>query len=164
MSIWKFSKNISVRGLILSPDSAKICLIRREKRGQLYYVAPGGGLEKNEDPIIGLHREVLEETGLEIAGPQKRGVIEFEGTMQVYFSARALGTRISPCGEESSLLWQKDNGLFHPEWVSFQDLEKLPFVSPLVQKAMIDFPRNGWPKLEFKELEKQRSTKSLKVS
>lgn len=164
MSIWNFSKNISVRGLILSPDGKQLCLIRREKRGQLYYVAPGGGLGKNEDHVIGLHREVLEETGLEICGAEKRGVIEFEGKLQVYYSARALGTRISPSGEESSLVWQKDHGLFHPEWISFHDLEQLPFVSPVVLKALIDYPIKGWPRVEFKELEKQRSTKTLKAS
>lgn len=166
MSIWKFTKTSSVRGLVLSPDGQRLCLIRREKRGQLYYVAPGGGLEKNEDPVAGLRREVTEETGLDLdeGGIERRGVIEFDGTLQIYYSARARGERLAPSGPEASLLWQKDHGLFHPEWISFADLAKIPFVSPVVHQLLINFPKVGWPDHEFHVREKERATRKLKVS
>lgn len=166
MSIWKFAKSTSVRGLILNEDETHLCLIRREKRGFLYYVAPGGGLEKGEDPIYGLRREVREETGLELeaGGIERRGVIEFEGTKQVYYSARTRGQLIAPSGQEASLLWQKDNGLFHPEWIAFADLKDLPFVSPVVLQLLVDYPHKGWPAAEFQVREKERATRKLKVS
>lgn len=166
MSIWKFTKSTSVRGLILNADETHICLIRREKRGQLYYVAPGGGLEKGEDPIVGLRREVQEETGLtlEAGGIARLGAIEFEGTQQVYYSARTQGQLIAPSGQEASLLWQKDNGLFHPEWIAFSALKDLPFVSPVVLKLLVAYPEQGWPHAEFHVREKERATRKLKVS
>lgn len=166
MSIWKFSKSTSVRALILNAEETHVCLIRREKRGQLYYVAPGGGLEKNEDPIAGLRREVQEETGLQLeaGGIQRLGAIEFEGTEQVYFAARTRGQLMNPSGQEASLVWQKDNGLFHPEWISFQAMKDLPFVSPVVLKLLVDYPVQGWPQTEFRVREKERATRKLKVS
>lgn len=164
MAIWNFLKAVSVRGLVLSPDGQSVCLIRREKRGVLYYVAPGGGLEKNEQLIPGLRREVLEETGLTIDSVERRGVIEFESTQQVYFSAVAQSTALHPTGQESSLVWQKDNGLFHPEWISFKNLAELPFVSPLVLNLLKAYPQTGWPPTEFQQLEKTRATRPLKVS
>lgn len=164
MSIWKFPKSTAVRGLILSPGKDAFCLIRREKRGHLYYVAPGGGLEKGEDPLQGLHREIKEETGLEVTDVERRGAIEFEGKLQIYYSAQAKTRFIQPQGEESSLLWQKDNGLFHPEWIPFSGLVDLPFVSPLVLRILREFADKGWPTNEFKDLEKSRSTRKLKVS
>jgi 8-oxo-dGTP diphosphatase len=53
---------ISVKA-IAKNDEGKILLIR-EKDGS--WELPGGGLEHGEDPIIGLQREVSEETGFTV--------------------------------------------------------------------------------------------------
>ncbi len=54
---------ISVKG-IARDDKGRI-LLAREDNGMWEML--GGGLEHGEDPIAGLRREVLEETGLEIS-------------------------------------------------------------------------------------------------
>lgn len=163
MSIWNSSPHYSVRGLILSPDEKSICLIRREKKNQLYYVAPGGGLEKGEAIEVGLVREIHEETGLHIAEAVRLGAIQFEGRLQVYFAAKATSLFLRPQGEESSLLWQRENGLFHPEWIEIAKIESVPVVSVFIRDLIRDYPTRGWPQVEFKLTEKVRATQSFKV-
>lgn len=164
MPLWKTSPSFSVRGLILSPDEESICLIRREKKGQLYYVAPGGRLEKNETPEEGLLREVREETGLRIQSPIRRGIVQFDGKMQVYFSARAEARRIKAEGPESSLVWQKSNGLFHPEWIPLSQVAEIPMVSNYIRDLIVNYRTQGWPENEFKLIEKNRVTQKMRVS
>ena len=53
---------ISVKGLVI--DGAGRFLLTREDNGRWELL--GGGLNHNEDPIIGLKREINEETGLEV--------------------------------------------------------------------------------------------------
>ncbi len=55
---------ISVRGLIIYIES--VLLIKRRKKGQLYYVLPGGHLEDKEEYQEACIREVYEETGLRV--------------------------------------------------------------------------------------------------
>lgn len=164
MSIWKPAPSLSVRALLVSPDQSAICLIRREKKGRLYYVAPGGGLEKDESPITGLEREVREETGLSFSNPVRRGAVHFEGRSQIYFSATADNLRLHGTGIEHSLIWQKTNGLFHPEWILFEDLSKITFVSEAVKSLIVKVPLEGWPDKEFSFRETERTTTALKVS
>lgn len=47
-------------------DSEKILLLHRIKPSQDYFVLPGGSVEKNEDNISALKREIKEETNLEV--------------------------------------------------------------------------------------------------
>jgi len=164
MSIWKPAPSLSVRALLISPDQSSICLIRREKKGRLYYVAPGGGLEKGESPVDGLRREISEETGLRFVNPVRRGSVHFEGRSQIYFSAEATDSKLNGHGIEHSLIWQTTNGLFHPEWVSFADLPQITFISDAVKQLLIRVQQEGWPPKEFAFRETKRNTSPLKAS
>ena len=53
---------VSVKGLV--QDNSGRILLARENNGLWDLI--GGGLEHNEDPIDGLKREIMEETGLEV--------------------------------------------------------------------------------------------------
>lgn len=53
---------VSVKGLVVNEEGH--VLLALEDNG--LWDLPGGGLEHNEDPIVGLKREIHEETGLEV--------------------------------------------------------------------------------------------------
>ena len=53
---------VSVKALILNEE--KQFLLAKEENG--FWELLGGGLDFDEDPVVGLKREVFEETGLEI--------------------------------------------------------------------------------------------------
>lgn len=54
----------SSRGLVFN-DQNEIAVFHKQKKNE--YKLPGGGLEKNEDPVDAFYREVFEETGCEVS-------------------------------------------------------------------------------------------------
>ena len=54
---------VSVKGLVRDSDGR--ILLAKEDNGMWDLI--GGGLEHNEDPVDGLKREIMEETGLEVS-------------------------------------------------------------------------------------------------
>lgn len=58
---------VSVKGLVI--DESGRFLLAREANGRWELL--GGGLDHGEDPIQGLKREIIEETGLEVTSVSK---------------------------------------------------------------------------------------------
>lgn len=54
----------TARGIIIKDN--KILLIHRLKKGEEYFVLPGGGIEDDETPEVTVKREIYEETGLKV--------------------------------------------------------------------------------------------------
>lgn len=59
----------SIIAAIFNPENTKVLAIKR--RDVPVWVLPGGALELNEDPEEGIIREVMEETGLDVAIKRK---------------------------------------------------------------------------------------------
>ncbi len=53
---------VSIKGIVVDEDER--ILLSREDNGKWEML--GGGLDHDEDPIVGLRREITEETGLEV--------------------------------------------------------------------------------------------------
>ncbi|QIK40019.1 NUDIX domain-containing protein [Pontivivens nitratireducens] len=56
-------------------DGAWLLLARTTVRDQTLLL-PGGGIDKGEHPLAGLHREVIEETGWRVARPRRLGAYQ----------------------------------------------------------------------------------------
>ncbi len=61
-------RNGTVRGIIVKDNKIAVIKRIREKNGKTreYYVLPGGGVEQNETLEEAMHREAVEELGIEI--------------------------------------------------------------------------------------------------
>lgn len=74
---------LATLGYVLTPDGKKVLLIHRNRRhddahfGK--YNGLGGKLNREEDVIACLRREIREEAGLEIDAPKLRGTISWPG-------------------------------------------------------------------------------------
>jgi 8-oxo-dGTP diphosphatase len=78
-----FTPVLATLGYVLSPDSRQVLLIHRDRRpddphfGK--YNGLGGKLDRGEDVVAGLRREVREESGLECEDLVLRGTISWPG-------------------------------------------------------------------------------------
>ncbi len=59
-------KRNRVRATAIIIKDSKVLLMHRKKKGEEYWVLPGGGIEENETAEEAVIREVWEETGLKV--------------------------------------------------------------------------------------------------
>lgn len=59
----------AVRGLFLDPDGAVLLLQTRSRRGPVFWLTPGGGIEDGETAHEALARELREEVGYDLLDP-----------------------------------------------------------------------------------------------
>jgi len=70
-------------GYVLAPDRRRVLMIRRDRRpNDIHfgkYNGLGGKLEKDEDVVAGMKRELREEAGIEVDALALRGTISWPG-------------------------------------------------------------------------------------
>ncbi len=74
---------LATLGYVLSPDRRRVLMIHRNARADDHHLGKynglGGKLERDEDVLAGLRREIREEAGIECEGPELRGTISWPG-------------------------------------------------------------------------------------
>jgi 8-oxo-dGTP diphosphatase len=99
---------------IVLDDAGRLLLARRAQdpyRGK--WDLPGGFLEEGEDPLDGVRRELLEETGLTVEPLEFVGVwvdrygegSEAPATLNLYWTARVLAGEPRPADDVAELAW-----------------------------------------------------------
>jgi 8-oxo-dGTP pyrophosphatase MutT (NUDIX family) len=108
-------------------ESEKILLVHRIKPNKDYFVLPGGSVEKNEDDVSALKREIKEETNLEIETDKLLWEVNNEydeRTQYIYLVSKYTGNLElgSPEKERQSV----DNK-YVLEWHDINDLKTVKF-------------------------------------
>lgn len=130
------------RTLCFVTHGSDVLLLKRGAHKRIYpgqYNGVGGHIERDEDPLSGAVREIMEETGLPVHRVRFRGVMHVDvghenGIMVFVFSAEALSREFID-SEEGTL-----------EWVPRDQIEGLPLVEdlpvliPLVLDSAPDHP------------------------
>jgi ADP-ribose pyrophosphatase YjhB (NUDIX family) len=101
-----------VAGAALVVKDDKILLVKEIRRGKYFWGVPGGILEKEEALIVGVKREVHEETGVEIEPFCVLGMNNWAGKsifpddpyrqcgFSIFLGARFVSGELKPDGEE----------------------------------------------------------------
>ncbi len=113
---WKITrlKKSRVRAIIINRDKTKILLVKNISYSKFHL--PGGGIEKGEDELTALHREIEEELGITMVPLYKLGKYKYQGT-QNYVHIFVAQTK----DENITMQWELDAA----EWFEVQSLPKL---------------------------------------
>ncbi len=78
-----YTPKLGTLAYLLSPDRSQVLLIRRDQnKDDLHYGkynGVGGKLEKDEDIVTGIKREIKEETGIDAINVTLRGTVSWPG-------------------------------------------------------------------------------------
>ncbi|WP_094360671.1 NUDIX hydrolase [Mycobacterium marinum] len=96
--------SVSVAGIVVR-DDGRVLVIKREDNG--HWEAPGGVLELDESFEVGVRREVLEETGLEVTVERLTGVYKnlTHGIVALVYRCRPTGGQPHPTDEAREISW-----------------------------------------------------------
>lgn len=91
---------------------------------------PGGFLEEGEEPLDGLRRELLEETGLDVEPAEFFGAFvdrygdadDAPATLNLYWTARALGGEPQPADDVAELAWLGADELPPDDEIAFRNV------------------------------------------
>jgi 8-oxo-dGTP diphosphatase len=112
------------RGSAILINNNKVVLIKRKRDDQIYYVFPGGGIEKGETPELATKREAFEELGVRINVNELFEKVEYNGTQYFFLADIVEGEIGTGLGEEFTDT-NRNRGTYEPMWV---ELDKLSLI------------------------------------
>jgi len=120
------------RTLCFVMNGSDVLLMKRSPHKRIFpnrYNGVGGHIERNEDPLSSAHREILEETGLEVHDLLLRAVYNIDanqetGIVLFLFTAQSDSRNVS-ANDEGTLHWIPRDSILQYDLV-----EDLPFILP----------------------------------
>ncbi|AMU64486.1 MULTISPECIES: NUDIX hydrolase [Mycobacteriaceae] len=96
--------SVSVAGIVVRDDD-RVLVIKRDDNG--HWEAPGGVLELDESFEVGVQREVLEETGIEVTVERLTGVYKnlTHGIVALVYRCRPAGGEPHATEEAREIRW-----------------------------------------------------------
>lgn len=131
-------------------DNKELLVMKREKPSQLYYTLVGGGIDQGESKEQALHREVKEETGMDLANPREvfydDHVGRAKGIQYVFLCDYVAGEpKLDPASEEF-VINEPGINMHTPMWLSLQDLPTSNLMPPELKQAILTALNDGFPK------------------
>ncbi len=136
----------AVRAIIFKDNN--LLVIKRNKFGKEYYTLPGGGVDLGERTEQALAREMREETGLSL-GTARPVFVEQAGEpygVQYIFLVDYLGgePKLDPQSDEA-VIGAAGKNTYEPMWLPIAKLADVAFISPRLQKALLQCIQQGFP-------------------
>jgi len=113
----------------------KILLMRRIKKGQKYFVFPGGGIKQDESIEDAIIREVKEELSLDVKLDKLLFQIKNRDQQELYFLIKEF-SGIPKVGGPEKKRMNKDNQ-YYPTWVELNKIQDLSNLYPEESRSRI---------------------------
>ncbi len=126
--------------------------MKRFKAGKEYYTLPGGGVERNETLEAAAIRETAEETSIIIDNPKLVFVEQAEapfGPQNIFLCHYISGEPYLPPTSEEAFWSTPGMNTYEPLWLPIDELKKVPFVSELLKRAVLDGLEKGFPETPY---------------
>lgn len=124
------------RAVAMIIDKKRILLIHRYKRGEHYYVFPGGSVKEGEIIEEACIREVKEETGLDVVDLKKMFEHIDEGRRGHYFLVHVTPGRPSLGGPELERQTSQNRHL--PIWIPIERLAEINLLPEGARRLCIE--------------------------
>lgn len=129
---------IGERAAVVIVDGDRVLLMHRRKKGEDYYVVPGGGIEAGETPEEAAVREAKEETGLDVTLDRKLRVFDDDGRRGHYFLATRFSGVQRVGGPERERMSPENR--YDLEWVEVGRLKSIALRPP---RAILELGLDG---------------------
>ena len=132
----------------------KMVAMHRVKKGDEFYVTPGGHKEKGEDDYTCCKREVMEEFGIEVEPKKIIYECTFNNLHQCYIVCDWIGGKVHVTdGEEYDRMTEENQ--YYPETIDIVDLENIDFRPAEIKEQLIADLKNydSLEQVEFKVFE-----------
>lgn len=132
--------------IVIENDRVVLIERRNSRRGKLYYLYPGGGIEAGETAEETVVREIAEETGLDVSVGRLVAVVTRHGYQQYHFLAKidggifATGTGVEVTGK-----YPASEGSYKPIWMDLTSLLTKPVYPARVGQIIVRAKTDGWP-------------------
>ena len=136
----------AVRAIVFRDND--MLVMKRNKFGQQYCTLPGGGVQIGESAEQTLHREMHEESGLQLGGARLVFIDdegEMYGTQYIYLVDYVGGEpKLNPGSGEAEISAMGQN-LYEPMWLPTKDLATTEFISERLKQAILKALQSGFP-------------------
>lgn len=133
------STRIRAAGIVIHEDA--ILLIQRIKKGDCYWVFPGGGVEEGETQEEAVVREVFEETSVVVSSPEFFAACINDGEYgDSYFYTCVFVSGIPALSEKSpeyKRMVTEEGNKYHPQWVPLNRLPSLQVFPHTIAEQLI---------------------------
>lgn len=149
-------------GIVFHNNS--LLLMKRIRKGQTYYVIPGGTVENYETAKQAAEREIYEETRVKVKALRLLYRHEFDtGEIQVYYLCAYLkGTPKLEASEELSI--SNEQNIYEPLFIDTKKLPNLPLLPPMIKQELLNCLSNNFPdKPVVRFLESQEQLTSFQL-
>ncbi len=142
----------AARAIII--ENGKILVMHRNKYNSKYFTLVGGRLNENETPEQAVAREVLEETGLKVTSTK---LVFYEDHPEPFNKQYIFLCTVAP-HEDAAVQTMSEEGvmnrlgmnLHEPVWADVGSFGRLEFRTPMLQKAILDSLKRGFPEQPVK--------------
>lgn len=121
------------RGSIILVVNNMVAVIKREFEDKVYYVFPGGGIEKGETPQETAKKEAYEELGLHVIVGECIAEIAYNG-IQYYFAAQVIDGEFGT--GKGAEFFNEGRGSYTPEWMEIDKLSIVDMRPPELVKVI----------------------------
>lgn len=122
-------------GIIIK--DGKILLLHRQKAGRVYYIIPGGGIEKGETPEQAAKREIKEETNLDVEiGELASELIGGYGYPEYFFLVKNIQGEAQLGGEELEKNCEENH--YAIAWVELDKLKEINLLPPEIKEKILN--------------------------